>query len=78
MAPAVLGRIIGALLTAALLVGGLRVMHKPSDSILVTADFDRAGLNVRPGYEVRVRDYPVGTVKDITVDRTRFTATYTL
>jgi virulence factor Mce-like protein len=78
VAPAVLGRIIGALLAAALLVGGLRVMHKPSHSIMVTADFERAGLNVRPGYEVRVRDYPVGTVGDITVDRKNFSATYTL
>jgi virulence factor Mce-like protein len=46
--------------------------------MVVTADFDRAGLNVRPGYEVRVRDYPVGTISDVQVDRKTFSAIYTL
>jgi virulence factor Mce-like protein len=78
MAPAVLGRIIGALLAVALVVAGARVLHSPAHQMVVTADFDRAGLNVRPGYEVRVRDYPVGTVGDIQVDRTNFSAIYTL
>src|SRR5205807_8754583 len=37
-----------------------------------------AGLNVRPGYEVRVRDMPVGTITSIRVDRHDFSAEYTL
>jgi virulence factor Mce-like protein len=78
VAPGVLGRLIGALLAAAVLVAGLRMMRAPAHQMVVTADFERAGLNVRPGYEVRVRDYPVGSVGDITVDRKTFSATYTL
>ena len=38
----------------------------------------RAGLNVRPGYEVRVRGVPVGTIKAIKIDRRDFSATYVL
>ncbi|MBV9410544.1 MAG: MCE family protein [Acidimicrobiia bacterium] len=78
LAPAVLGRVIGALLAVAVLVAGTRVLHSPAHKMVVTAVFDRAGLNVRPGYEVRVRDYPVGTISDITVDRKTFNAVYTL
>src|SRR5947209_5216452 len=78
LAPAVLGRIIGALLAAALVIAGARVLHSPSPKMVVTADFARAGLNVRPGYEVRVRDYPVGTISDVQVDRKTFSAVYTL
>jgi virulence factor Mce-like protein len=78
LAPAVLGRVIGALLAVALVIAGARVLHPASHQMVVTADFDRAGLNVRPGYEVRVRDYPVGTISDIRVDRKTFSAIYTL
>jgi len=78
LAPAVLGRVIGALLVVALVIAGARVLHPPSHQMVVTADFDRAGLNVRPGYEVRVRDYPVGTISDVRVDRKSFSAIYTL
>ncbi|MBV9040581.1 MAG: MCE family protein [Acidimicrobiia bacterium] len=78
LAPAVLGRTIGALLIVALLVVGSRVLRSPGHKMVVTAVFDRAGLNVRPGYEVRVRDYPVGTISDIKVDRKNFDAVYTL
>ncbi len=78
LAPAVLGRVIGALLAVAVLVAGARVLRSPSHQMIVTAEFDRAGLNVRPGYEVRVRDYPVGTISDVTVDRKTFDAIYTL
>src|SRR5438874_2725434 len=46
--------------------------------VLVKADFARAGLNVRPGYEVRVRDMPAGKIKDIKVNRGDFSAVYTL
>src|SRR5947209_18759708 len=78
LAPAVLGRIIGALLAVALVIAGARVLHSPPHKMVVTANFDRAGLNVRPGYEVRVRDYPVGTISDVQVDRKTFSAIYTL
>jgi virulence factor Mce-like protein len=78
LAPAVLGRTIGALLAVALVVAGARVLHSPEHKMVVTVDFDRAGLNVRPGYEVRVRDYPVGAISDIQVDRKTFSAVYTL
>ena len=56
----------------------MRVLHSPQPKLIVTADFNRAGLNVRPGYEVRVRDYPVGTISDVQVDRKTFAAVYTL
>src|SRR6059058_3414041 len=56
----------------------MRVLHSPQPKLIVTADFDRAGLNVRPGYEVRVRDYPVGTISAVDVDRKTFNAVYTL
>lgn len=78
LAPGVLGRVIGALLAVALVVVGARVLRTPAQKMVVTADFDRAGLNVRPGYEVRVRDYPVGTISAINVDRKTFSAIYTL
>jgi phospholipid/cholesterol/gamma-HCH transport system substrate-binding protein len=44
----------------------------------ITAEFARAGLNVRPGDEVRVRGVPVGTISSIDVDRETYTARYTL
>jgi virulence factor Mce-like protein len=65
-------------LAVALLVAGARVLHSPQHKMVVTADFKRAGLNVRPGYEVRVRDFPVGTIGDVQVDRKTFSAVYTL
>jgi len=77
VATPVLGRLIGALLAVALLVAGMRVLHTPAKSMVVTADFSRAGLNVRPGYEVRVRNYPVGTISAVRVDRKTFSAVYT-
>ena len=44
----------------------------------ITVEFARAGLNVRPGDEVRVRGVPVGTISSIDVDRETYTANYTL
>lgn len=44
----------------------------------ITAEFARAGLNVRPGDEVRVRGVPVGTIASIEIDRDSYTARYTL
>ena len=78
VARAVLGRLVGALLVVALLLTAMRTLKSPERKMVVTADFERAGLSVRPGYEVRVRDYPVGTIGAITVDRTKFTTQYTL
>ena len=43
----------------------------------ITVEFARAGLNVRPGDEVRVRGVPVGTIASIDVDRETYTARYT-
>ncbi len=44
----------------------------------ITVEFARAGLNVRPGDEVRVRGVPVGTISSIEIDRDTYTASYTL
>ena len=74
----VLTRLIAALLVVAVGVLGLRVLKPKQQVVLVKADFAQAGLNVRPGYEVRVRDMPAGTIKDIKVDRKDFSAVYTL
>src|SRR5205085_9358053 len=71
-------RLIGALLAVALLAVGLQAAGGGQPPITVTATFSRAGLNVRPGYEVRVRDMPVGTITSIRVDRHDFSAEYTL
>ena len=46
--------------------------------MMVTADFNRAGLNIRAGDEVRVRGLPVGKVKAIETDRKDFSARYVL
>ena len=68
-------------LVAAVLVAGLVAawLSRPGpDRMQITAEFARAGLNVRPGDEVRVRGVPVGTISSIDVDRDSFTARYTL
>lgn len=44
----------------------------------VVAEFERAGLNVRPGDEVRVRGVPVGTIRSIQIVRRDFSARYEL
>ena len=61
----VLTRLIAALLVVALAAVALHVLKPKQHMVLVKADFARAGLNVRPGYEVRVRDMPAGKIKDI-------------
>ena len=68
-------------LIAAVLVAGLAAawLGRPGPARMeITAEFARAGLNVRPGDEVRVRGVPVGTISSIDVDRDGFTARYTL
>jgi len=68
------------LAAAVLLVAAATVLlhDKGSDSLVVTAEFERAGLNVRAGDEVRVRGLPVGRVASIEIDRDDFSATYEL
>ncbi len=44
----------------------------------LTAEFDRAGLSVRAGDEVRLRGVPIGRISAIEVDRETFTANYVL
>src|SRR5438270_2326677 len=78
MARSVLTRLIAALLVVAVGVLGLRVLKPKQHVVLVKAAFAQAGLNVRPGYEVRVRDMPAGKIKDIKVNRGDFSAVYTL
>jgi len=68
-------------LAAAVLCAGLLAawVGRPGpERMEITAEFARAGLNVRPGDEVRVRGVPVGTISSIDVDRDSFTARYTL
>jgi phospholipid/cholesterol/gamma-HCH transport system substrate-binding protein len=72
----VLGRVVGALLVAALLAAWMRQPGPPTYTI--TADFNRAGLNIRAGDEVRVRGFPVGSVERIETDRRDFSARYVL
>lgn len=44
----------------------------------ITVEFARAGLNVRPGDEVRVRGVPVGTIASIDIDDEAYIARYRL
>jgi virulence factor Mce-like protein len=76
-AAAVLGRLAAVLGVLGVLIIGARARsgEKP---MVVHAEFARAGLNVSPGYEVRVRNVPVGTIKSITIDRSDFSARYDL
>ena len=73
----VLGRLAAVLAVLGLLVTGARARggEKP---MVVHVEFARAGLNVNPGYEVRVRNVPVGTITDIDIDRSDFSARYEL
>ena len=73
----VLGRLAAVLGVLGLLITGARARtgEKP---MVVHVEFARAGLNVNPGYEVRVRNVPVGTITDIEIDRRDFSARYEL
>jgi phospholipid/cholesterol/gamma-HCH transport system substrate-binding protein len=72
----VLVRVVVALVIAQLVA---LYLQKPGPArMTLTADFNRAGLNIRAGDEVRVRGLPVGTVKSIETDRKDFSARYTL
>jgi len=68
------------LLAGVLAVGGAVALvgGGSEERITVTAEFERAGLNVRAGDDVRVRGIPVGTISSINIDRDDFSATYEL
>ncbi|MDY7104661.1 MAG: MlaD family protein [Actinomycetota bacterium] len=72
--------LVRRLVVSVLLVGLLAAwLAQPGpDRNEITVEFARAGLNVRPGDEVRVRGVPVGTISSIDVDRDTYTARYTL
>ena len=76
LAPAVLGRVAAALVAVGLLA--LWLSRPGPDRYTVSADFNRAGLNIRAGDEVRVRGFPVGTVTRIETDRRDFSARYVM
>ena len=73
----VLGRLAAVLAVLGLLVTGARA-RQGEKTMTVHVEFARAGLNVNPGYEVRVRNVPVGTIKAIEIDRSDFSARYEL
>jgi phospholipid/cholesterol/gamma-HCH transport system substrate-binding protein len=76
MPAALLRRLVVSVLIAGLVAAWL---GRPGpDRHEITAEFARAGLNVRPGDEVRVRGVPVGTISSIEIDRDSYTARYTL
>lgn len=68
-------------LAVSVLIAGLVaawVSQPGAERMEITVEFARAGLNVRPGDEVRVRGVPVGTISSIEIDRDTYTASYTL
>jgi phospholipid/cholesterol/gamma-HCH transport system substrate-binding protein len=73
----VLGRLAAVLAVLGLLVTGARA-RGGEEPMVVHVEFARAGLNVNPGYEVRVRNVPVGKITAIKVDRRDFSARYDL
>ena len=48
------------------------------ERLRLVAEFNRAGLNIREGDEVRVRGFPVGRIEAIETNRKDFTARYVL
>ena len=48
------------------------------ERVRLTAEFNRAGLNIRAGDEVRLRGVPIGAIERIDTDREHFTARYVL
>ncbi|HEX4866787.1 MAG TPA: MlaD family protein [Acidimicrobiales bacterium] len=68
-------------LAVSMLVAGLLAawQARPGpDRKVITVEFARAGLNVRPGDEVRVRGVPVGRISAIDIDDDAFIARYRL
>jgi phospholipid/cholesterol/gamma-HCH transport system substrate-binding protein len=80
MAPSTLRTLTGRLAGAVLVVAAVAVVLADDgpEPLRVTADFERAGLNVRTGDEVRVRGLPVGRITSIDIDRENYSATYEL
>ena len=48
------------------------------ERLRLTAEFNRAGLNIRAGDEVRLRGVPIGAIERIDTNRESFTAKYVL
>lgn len=74
--PPVAVRVVMAVLVVA--AAAVLLRGDGPDPVVVTAEFERAGLNVRPGDEVRARGIPVGRIASIEIDRDDFSATYEL
>ena len=75
-AVAVLRRV--AVVVGLLGVASAVVRQPETPRLTIYAEFNRAGLNIRAGDEVRVRGVPVGRIAAITVDRSDFSARYEL
>jgi virulence factor Mce-like protein len=78
MTPAVppLRRAITAVLTVGLFAA---LLGQPApERLRLVAEFNRAGLNIREGDEVRLRGFPVGRIESISTDDRSFTARYVL
>ncbi len=72
----VLRRSIGGLVVAGMAAAYLN--QPEPDTMEMTVEFERAGLNVRPGDEVRVRGVPVGRISSIEAEPGAPTVRYTL
>src|SRR3546814_11659601 len=72
--------LVRRLATSLIVVGVLAAwLGQPGpDRKVITVEFARAGLNVRPGDEVRVRGVPVGTIASIDIDEDAYIARYRL
>lgn len=72
--------LVRRLVVSVLLVGFLAAwLGRPGpERKEITVEFARAGLNVRPGDEVRVRGVPVGRIAAIEIDDEAFIARYRL
>ncbi|MBW3665105.1 MAG: MCE family protein [Actinobacteria bacterium] len=71
-------RVSAGLVAVAIAVFLVRTLTANPLGPIVHADFDRAGLNVRAGDEVRVRGVPVGEIRAIRVDPSDLSARYEL
>jgi phospholipid/cholesterol/gamma-HCH transport system substrate-binding protein len=72
---------IAARMAVVLVITGVAaayVLQPEARSLEVSAEFERAGLNVREGDEVRVRGIPVGRIAGIEVDEGAEIVRYTL
>src|SRR3546814_2799099 len=70
--------LVRRLATSLIVVGVLAAwLGQPGpDRKVITVEFARAGLNVRPGDEVRVRGVPVGTIASLDIHEDAYIARY--